>query len=91
MAKVAISLPDSILAEIEAAREVTGESRSEFLRRAAELVLTRERERVLVKQYMDAYRRMPESAEEIRLAQAGSAPAFAENPWADEDKDNAQR
>jgi metal-responsive CopG/Arc/MetJ family transcriptional regulator len=88
-AKVAISMPASTLAAIEQARQATGESRSQFMRRAVEEAISRERERRLVEQYIEGYRRYPESDEEIALADVGVKTVFAENPW-DEDE-NAER
>ena len=60
MAKVAISLPDSLLAAIEQLRRKTGETRSEFLRRAARSAMDRELERQWDEEYEEAYRKFPE-------------------------------
>ena len=81
MVKVAISIPESTPRAVEEARKKTGESRSEFLRRAADIVMAQERERLLVEQYVEAYRKYPETAEEIAQAEAGIQLVFAENPW----------
>jgi metal-responsive CopG/Arc/MetJ family transcriptional regulator len=87
VAKIAISLPDSLFEAVEAAREVTGETRSEFLRRAAEQAIRKERDREQVRRYVEAYRRMPETEEEIQSALAVSGVVFAENPWEEEERD----
>ncbi len=43
--------------------------------------MAQERERLLVEQYVEAYRKYPETAEEIAQAEAGIQLVFAENPW----------
>ena len=80
MAKIAISLPDAVLQEIERQRRARGESRSEFFRRAAEAVLRREREREMDERYVNAYLHQPETDEELALAWFDLA-ALAGSPW----------
>ena len=87
MAKIAISLPDTLLAAIEQLRRKTGETRSEFLRRAARSAMDRELERQWDEEYEEAYRKFPETAQEIAVAEAGIQEVFAENPW---EGDNAR-
>ncbi len=84
--KVAISMPASVLADIERSRKSTGETRSAFFRRAAEIEIARERERQQVKRYVEGYRRFPETDEDLEIADAGLAAVFAENPWEPEAK-----
>lgn len=84
MAKIAISLPDSVLHDIEEERKARGETRSEFFRRAAEAFLRRERERQLVEQYIRGYQLYPETPEEIALAEAMSYWGLEEESWEDE-------
>ena len=84
MAKIAISLPDSTLEAVEKARKKTGESRSSFLRRAAESMIRREQEREWDRRYVEAYRRMPETVEDTLYSEELAAIIAAENPWDDE-------
>jgi metal-responsive CopG/Arc/MetJ family transcriptional regulator len=84
MAKIAISLPDSVFQAIEKERKARGETRSEFLRRAAEAFLRRERERQLEEQYIRGYQQYPETAEEAAFAESTLAEVLADNPWEDE-------
>ena len=79
--KVAISLPERILKEIERARKERGESRSEFFRRAAEIFLKQERESKEVQKYIRGYCAMPESAEEVQAVHRAAAAVLAEEPW----------
>ena len=84
MAKVAISLPEEILQSIERERKATGESRSQFLRRAVEALLRQEREREAIEQYIRGYQQYPETEEEIGLAESTLADALADSPWEDD-------
>ncbi|MBN2240862.1 MAG: ribbon-helix-helix protein, CopG family [Dehalococcoidales bacterium] len=79
--KVAISLPESVLKDIEKKREISGESRSEFFRRAVEELLKKEKEAAAIDQYIRGYREMPESAEETAATQRIAAESLAEEPW----------
>ena len=80
-AKVAISLPEVVLKAIEEARKTTGESRSEFFRRAAVELLQHEVEKARAFRYVDAYRQMPETEPEIRQVHELSGPALAGEDW----------
>jgi metal-responsive CopG/Arc/MetJ family transcriptional regulator len=81
-AKVAISLPEDILKAVEMERKVKGESRSQFFRRAIERFLKQERESSAVEDYIDGYREVPESAEEVEAAHRVGSAVLAEEPWA---------
>lgn len=80
-AKIAISLPEDLLQGIERERRASGETRSEFLRRAVEAFLRREQERQAIEQYVRGYRRQPETKAETAFAGSTAQPALAENPW----------
>lgn len=79
--KVAISLPSDLLAAAEHAREARGETRSEFFRQAVEALLQHEEQRQAINQYLEGYRRHPESDEEIRVATQLAAVVLAQEPW----------
>jgi metal-responsive CopG/Arc/MetJ family transcriptional regulator len=59
--KVAVSLPDDLLAAADEERKKQGETRSGFFRRAVELLLRREREAQAEERYIRNYRDDPES------------------------------
>jgi metal-responsive CopG/Arc/MetJ family transcriptional regulator len=80
-AKVAISLPEDVLKAVEREREESGESRSEFFRRAVEMLLRRRREQEMSQQYVRAYQRMPETKEEVAAAYRAANNILAEEPW----------
>ena len=80
-AKVAISLPEHVLAAVEVERRAKGESRSEFFRRAIETRLKEERDSSAIRDYMRGYQQYPESAEEIEAAHRAGSAALAAEPW----------
>ena len=84
MAKIAISLPDEVLREIEAERQANGETRSGFVRRAVAAFLKQRREREWDQEYIRAYQEMPETEEEMGWVEAASQAVLAEYPWDDE-------
>ena len=84
MAKIAISLPDTLLDAIETERAASGVSRSAFFRRAVEEHLRREREREDIERYIRGYQLFPETEEEIALAESTLHYAFDDDSWEDE-------
>jgi metal-responsive CopG/Arc/MetJ family transcriptional regulator len=80
-AKIAISLPEDVLAAIERERRGSGESRSEFFRRAVETLLRRQREQEMNELYVRAYQQMPETEEEVEAARRAASNILTEEPW----------
>ena len=81
MAKIAISLPDEVLAAVEKERLAKGESRSQFFRRAAEAQLRRQRDREDIEQYIKSYQQYPETKEEMASAKSTLGYAFDDDSW----------
>jgi metal-responsive CopG/Arc/MetJ family transcriptional regulator len=81
--KISISVPASVLEEVERERRSRGESRSEFFRRAVEEYMRREKERGAIARYLRGYLEHPDTEEERVWAEGASAPALAESPWKD--------
>ena len=79
--KIAISLPEAVLDAVEKEREGSGESRSEFFRRAVEALLRQQREKELSERYVRAYQNLPESPEEVEAARKAAGSILAEEPW----------
>lgn len=79
--KVAISLPEQVFNTIEKERKATGESRSEFFRRAVDQLLKQEREAEQVEAYIKGYRLMPESADEVDVIHRAGVSVLNEEPW----------
>ena len=79
--KIAISLPASLLREVEKVRRETGESRSAVIRRSIELLLGRAEEAGMVREYVAGYLAHPEGRSEVDAAMATASEALAEEPW----------
>jgi len=81
ISKIAISLPEEILEAVEREREESGETRSGIFRRAVELLLRQRKEREMSGRYINAYRQIPETQEEIEAARRSASAILAEEPW----------
>ncbi len=81
IAKIAISLPEEVLASVERERRNSGESRSQFFRRAVEALLRRQQEQEMSEQYIRAYQQIPETEEEIEAARHAASDILAKEPW----------
>jgi len=81
IAKIAISLPEEVLVSVEQERKNSGESRSEFFRRAVEALLRRQQEQKMSEQYIRAYQQIPETEEEIEAARHAASNILAKEPW----------
>jgi metal-responsive CopG/Arc/MetJ family transcriptional regulator len=79
--KLAISLPKELVSRMEKLRKQTGETRSAFIRRAIQLVFKKLDKEARLKEYIDGYRKKPESAEEVAAAQASATQLLAQEPW----------
>ena len=80
-AKIAISLPEEMLSAVERERRSSGESRSQFFRRAVEALLRRQREQEMNEQYIRAYQQMPETEEEVEASRRAASSILAEESW----------
>ena len=79
--KIAISLPDELVSNLERIRKQTGESRSAFIRRALEQVMAERKQRAQIARYLEGYRKHPETAKEIKAAEAAATALLAGEPW----------
>lgn len=86
IAKIAISLPEAVLEAVEKERLQSGESRSEFFRRAVKILLHREQAREAIEQYIRSYREQPETEEELGWLEEASRGVLAEYPWEDKNR-----
>ena len=80
-AKIAISLPEDVLSTIEKERQARGESRSEFFRRAVELLLKQIEEAEAVEKYLEGYRRQPEIVSEKDPLYMAGLDTLNQEPW----------
>ena len=79
--KIALSLPSEMLTDVEQERSESGESRSEFFRRAAQVLLRRRREQDMSERYVRAYQQTPETKEEIEAARRSASAILSEESW----------
>lgn len=79
-AKISISMPDTLLRQVELTCAGSRETRSEFFRRAAESLLREVRERDAVERYVQGYLAHPEFDGEAAWAKVGEA-QLAEREW----------
>lgn len=76
--KIAISVPDDLLAAVDAASRAAHVSRSRLFGQAARSYLDRRRRQRDSDQYLASYRELPESDEEVAATDAFLAHAFAD-------------
>ncbi|MCH8744998.1 MAG: hypothetical protein IIB31_05035 [Chloroflexi bacterium] len=86
MAKIAISLPDAILQDIENERLAIGETRSEFIRRAVEAYFVLQRKVKDSQEYIRGYLNAPETSAELGWVEGAAQNILKEYPWDDEAK-----
>ena len=85
MAKIAISLPDDVLQAVESERKLSGESRSEFFRRAAKALIKQKQREEHEREYIRVYTEMPETDEEFAGLRSASLAVLADLPWDESD------
>jgi metal-responsive CopG/Arc/MetJ family transcriptional regulator len=68
--KVAITVEEGLLQQVEALRRRTKESRSAVFARGARMLLNAEENRRKIDRYRDAYREYPETDDELARAEA---------------------
>jgi metal-responsive CopG/Arc/MetJ family transcriptional regulator len=83
-AKIAISLDEALLARVSRVQRATGESRSAVVGRALRQFVAEDERRALVEEYVAAYRRTPESTEDVATAREMARRALAHLAWEDE-------
>lgn len=79
--QIAIRLPEEVLNAVEEKREASGESRSQFFRRAVEALLKQQIERDKIERYIRAYNDNPETEQETKSAQQAASTILAMEPW----------
>ena len=79
--KVAVSLPKAQFQSIEKQRRSLHVSRSAMVREALSQWLKRFEEQEAMRQYVEGYRRHPQSPQEIRAMERTSAEALQHEAW----------
>jgi metal-responsive CopG/Arc/MetJ family transcriptional regulator len=82
--KVAISLDREIFEQAEQVRKASGETRSALVARALRQLLRDESQTRAVAEYVEAYRRFPETTTDERRARALARKSVAALAWDDE-------
>jgi hypothetical protein len=80
-AKVAVSIPRELLAEIERMRKESGDSRSAVFERALSAYVAAADGTAKAQRYLAAYRRRPERVGEQRAALVTALEALSAEPW----------
>jgi metal-responsive CopG/Arc/MetJ family transcriptional regulator len=81
VSKIAISLPEEVLQAVEKQREDSGESRSQFFRRAVEMLIRSKREQERSERYIRAYQEIPETSDEVSAVRHAASVILKEEPW----------
>ena len=82
--KIAVSLDPDLLHRAEKVRNRTGESRSALVSRALRLLTNNEERAQRVADYVRAYRRHPETIEEIASVRAAAKRSLSAVAWDEE-------
>lgn len=80
-AKITISLPENVLQSVEKERQTSGESRSEFFRRAVEALLTQLKEAEAVELYLKGYRNNPETVSDTGVVYRAGLEILEDELW----------
>jgi len=83
-AKIACSIDADLLQRVEDVRARTGESRSALISRALRALTAESARARAVKQYVEAYRDHPESADDTAAARKSARRVIAHVAWEDE-------
>ena len=79
--KFALSFPAELFDAVEAERDASHETRSEFFQRAATALLRKRQEDVWDEEYVRAYQKYPDTPEEIEAAAKAASIFLAAVPW----------
>ena len=79
--KVTVSIPAELLTAAEASLRAQGRSRSAIVQEALRAWLGEYEQSVLVREYAEGYRRMPEDATEVKASAAAAARLLADEEW----------
>ncbi len=80
-AKVAVSIPSSLFEAVEEKRRSAGQSRSQFVQRALEVLLERIAVQEAERQYVEGYIQQVETEEEVAAVHESSLAALRAHPW----------
>lgn len=82
MAQLVTRVDDELVAAVdELVENGEAESRSDAVRHALQEMIERRRRRLVGEAIAEAYRRVPETSEELRWADESTRSMIAEEPW----------
>lgn len=82
MAQLVVRVDDGIVVQLdEMVERGEAKSRSDAARRALEAMIDERERRLVAEATVEAYRRVPQTAEELRLADAATTAMVADEPW----------
>ena len=81
VAKVAVSLPSELIAEIDRERRASHTTRSAYFRSVLERHLREASHSALTAAYVRGYTQQPDTAEEIEFAKSTAVDAIRELDW----------
>jgi metal-responsive CopG/Arc/MetJ family transcriptional regulator len=82
--KIAITFDAALFARAERLRRVTDESRSAVFARALRALLQEEERRRKIAEYVEGYRRVPETVGDVGWVDSTSVASLRDVPWDDE-------
>lgn len=79
--KVTVSIPAELLTAAESSERAQGRTRSAIVQEALRAWLGEYEQSVLVREYAEGYRRMPENASEVKASEAAAVRLLADEEW----------
>ena len=79
--KIAITVPEELLREVESLRRTTKESRSAVFARGARMLVRAQERRKQAERYVEAYRERPETEAEVAVMEALARSSLAAVEW----------
>jgi len=82
---IQVPMPYDLLAQLDAAAEQRGESRAALIREACVEYIASSREAELVQQYIDGYKKFPESTADSEWRIKNAADVWGDEDWDEDD------
>jgi len=82
---IQVPMPYDLVQQLDSVAEQRGESRAAFIREACAKHIASTREAELIEQYVDGYRRIPESTADSEWRIKNAADVWGEEDWDEDD------
>ncbi len=83
---IQVPMPEDLLDQVDAAAELKGASRSALIREACVEYIASNRKADLIRQDIEGYTRLPESAADSEWRSRNAAEVWGEEDWGEEDR-----